>query len=137
MDPDSLVARTRAVCQLARAIQENLGEFPMFWPESISAFQTEIAAIVHTLQKIETIYAANPNIAQAASLSVRLDSLDSILAVLRKLLAAAGTVAQVKDNRFRLSHLPRVFGGTDEVQRMMLRIREEKKALESGLTMYV
>ena len=136
MDPVSLVARTIAVCQLARAIQENLGEVVMFRPESFSACQTEIADLVHTLQEIETVYAANPNLAQAAFLSVRLESLNSTLTVLRNMLANTGSLTQVEDDGFlSLGRFTRSWE-EDKVQRMMRGIRAQRLALTSALIMY-
>ena len=134
MDPESLVARTGAVCQLARAIQENLVQ--VVWVRFISgpACPTEIKNLVDTLLEIETVYAANPNLAQAAFLSVRLESLNSTLTVLRELLADTGDSAQVEKFVFSLSRpQPQEVWKKDEVQRMMLRIREERAALTVAL----
>lgn len=135
MDRESLVARTGAVCHLARAIQRSLAQAVTFQPESLSAHQAEVADLVHTLQKIETILAATPNLAQAAFLSVRLECLDSTLTVLRELLADTGNLAKVKDNEFSLNRSKGLWK-EDEVQRKMRGIRAQRLALTSALITY-
>ena len=123
MDPESLVARTRAICQVARAIQRSLDH-------------NEIADLVNTLEKVETISAARPNLAQAASLSARLESLSSRLVFLRELLECPENIVQVNNDGLSPIRFKRILK-KDEMQRTILRIREEKKALEiAWLTMY-
>ena len=135
MDPESLVARTRAVCEVARAIQRRFGQVFIYWTRLLSTGQTEIADLVNTLEEIETYYAATSNLAQAAYLSVRLECLNSLLVVLGELLADIGHSAQVKYDGFSLC-LPSVLE-KGKVQGMILRVRVEKKALKSALTTYV
>ena len=106
----------------------------MFRPESFSAYQTEIAAIVHTLQEIETVYAANPSLAQAAFLSVRLESLNSTLTVLKNMLANTKKAQVEDDGVFSLGGLRS--WEEDEVQRLMRRIRAQRLALTSALITY-
>ena len=139
MDRESLVARTGAVCHLARAIQRSLAQAVTFKPESFSAHLAEVADLVHMLQKIETVLPETPYLAQAAFLSVRLECLGSTLTVLEELLADIENSAQVKDNRFNLNRSKRR-RKEDEVKRAMLRMREQTAALTLALSaniMYV
>ena len=133
MESVSLFASTEAVIRLAHAVPRSLEQVIGVRPESFSALQTEIADLELILHEINVFHTKTPNLAQAASLSVRLGNLNSTLTVLKELLAGSQNWVQGKDNGTNTSRSTGV-SKEDEVRRMMFRIREERMALTLALS---